>query len=214
MLGGEIKKTRLCFLHFLLTAWVSSLAAAVLYFSAPLSTSLSKRYGCRSVTIAGTFICILGMVLSSFYRSLYYLYVTHGVIWGLGQAMCYFPSFFIISQHFETRYSLAIGIAVCGASVGTLVQSPGTDWLFRRFGLAWSFQILGATYLIVIPCGLIFRPAVDGASVPLERFKDGAYYCYCAYVLRISRYSDFQSPMLTNTGIFLRGLKLSGESRS
>ena len=45
-------------------------------------------------------------------------------------------------------------------------------------------------------------------------FKDGAYYCYCAYVLRISRYSDFLSPMLTNTGIFLRGLKLSGETRS
>ena len=45
-------------------------------------------------------------------------------------------------------------------------------------------------------------------------FKDGAYYCYCAYVLCISRYSDFLSPMLTNTGIFLRGLKLSGESIS
>ena len=51
-------------------------------------------------------------------------------------------------------------------------------------------------------------------SVILKSIKDGAYYCYCAYVLRISRYSDFLSPMLTNTGIFLRGLKLSGESRS
>ena len=48
----------------------------------------------------------------------------------------------------------------------------------------------------------------------LTEFKDGAYYCYCAYVLRILRYSDFLSIMLTNTGIFLRGLKLSGESRS
>ena len=48
----------------------------------------------------------------------------------------------------------------------------------------------------------------------IHAFKDGAYYCYCAYVLPISRYSDFISPMLTNTGIFLRGLKLSGESRS
>ena len=47
-----------------------------------------------------------------------------------------------------------------------------------------------------------------------KHIKDGAYYCYCAYVLRISRYSDFLSPMLTNAGIFLRGLKLSGESRS
>ena len=46
------------------------------------------------------------------------------------------------------------------------------------------------------------------------KLKDGAYYCYCAYVLRISRYSDFLSPILTNTGIFLRGLKLSGGSIS
>ena len=46
------------------------------------------------------------------------------------------------------------------------------------------------------------------------RLKDGAYYCYCAYVLPISRYSDFLSVMLTNTGIFLRGLKLCRESRS
>ena len=48
-------------------------------------------------------------------------------------------------------------------------------------------------------------------SKDLSVFKDGAYYCYCAYVLRISRYSDFLSPMLTNTWIFLRGLKLSRE---
>ena len=48
----------------------------------------------------------------------------------------------------------------------------------------------------------------------LSLLMDGAYYCYCAYVLRISRYSDFLSPMLTNTGVLLRGLKLSGESRS
>ena len=45
-------------------------------------------------------------------------------------------------------------------------------------------------------------------------FKDGAYYCYCAYVLRIARYSGFQWVVLTNTGIFLRGLKLFGESRT
>ena len=56
-----------------------------------------------------------------------------------------------------------------------------------------------------------WRPVLGNIINPI---KDGAYYCYCAYVLRIFRYSDFLSPMLTNTGIFLRGLKLSGESRS
>ena len=51
-------------------------------------------------------------------------------------------------------------------------------------------------------------------TIYLVSLKDGTYYCHCAYALRISRYSDFLSPMFTNTGIFLRGLKLSGESRS
>ena len=56
-----------------------------------------------------------------------------------------------------------------------------------------------------------FTPSVCEETIQL---KDGAYYCYCAYVLRILRYSDFLSGMLTNTGILLRGLKLPGESRS
>ena len=63
-------------------------------------------------------------------------------------------------------------------------------------------------------CSLpVFVPG-SKTSLVLSSLTDGAYYCYCAYVLRIPRYSDFLSPMLTNTGIFLRSLKLSGESRS
>ena len=59
-----------------------------------------------------------------------------------------------------------------------------------------------------------FSGFVTAISKFITFFKDGAYYCYCSYVLRISRYSDFLSPMLTNTGIFLRDLILSGVSRS
>ena len=45
-------------------------------------------------------------------------------------------------------------------------------------------------------------------------FKDGAYFCHCAYVLHISRYSGFLWVVPSNTGIFLRGLKLCGENRT
>ena len=45
-------------------------------------------------------------------------------------------------------------------------------------------------------------------------FKDGAYCCYCAYVLHISRYSGFLWVVAATTKIFLCGLKLWGESRT
>ena len=77
----------------------------------------------------------------------------------------------------------------------------------------WGIPSLGIRLLdralpILTSCDLPVKKA------PIHLIKDGAYYCYCAYVLRISRYSDFLSVTLSNTGIFLRGLKLSGESRS
>ena len=45
-------------------------------------------------------------------------------------------------------------------------------------------------------------------------FKDGAYLCYCVYVLRILRYSNFLWVTLIKTGIFLRSSRLCGESRT
>ena len=56
---------------------------------------------------------------------------------------------------------------------------------------------------------------MNGKDYLCARFiKDDAYYCYCAYILRISRYSGFLWVVPTNTGIFLRGLKLFGETRT
>ena len=39
-----------------------------------------------------------------------------------------------------------------------------------------------------------------------ENVKDDIYFFYCAYVLRISRYSGFPWVVPTNTGILLRSL--------
>ena len=64
------------------------------------------------------------------------------------------------------------------------------------------------------PQGRLVNITISHDDNTRSYLKDGAYYCYCAYVLRITRYSDFLSPMFTNTGMYLSVLKLSGESRS
>ena len=86
----------------------------------------------------------------------------------------------------------------------------GRTWTKNSFFFNfWVFKNISTSRLL-----LTTSAKLELGNARSYSFKDGAYYCYCAYGLRISRYSDFLSPMLTNTGIFLRGLKLSGESRS
>ena len=74
--------------------------------------------------------------------------------------------------------------------------------------LGWVFSnqyFAGKACFNVHHTPLSFQPVIKG----------GAYFCYCAYARRISRYSCFPVwVVLTNTGIFLRGLKLCGVSRT
>ena len=48
-----------------------------------------------------------------------------------------------------------------------------------------------------------FRDCFSNAIVVI---KDRAYFCYCAHVLRISRYSGFLWVVRTNSGIFFARL--------
>ena len=77
----------------------------------------------------------------------------------------------------------------------------------------FSFWIL-ITLLKICFSRIFSKPRKNTFELVGTVLKDGAYYCHCAYVLRISRYSDFLLLVLINTGIFLRGSKLCGESRT
>jgi len=83
---------------------------------------------------------------------------------------------------------------------GDTSAAVSTDGTWKSYNMAWIEKEFQKSLSQRIISGNPFLPPI----------KDGAYYYYCAYILRISSYSDFLSPMLTNTGIFLLGLKLSG----
>ncbi len=52
------------------TAWIGGLLMAIPLLSGPLASSLTDRYGCRRVTIAGSLLSALGFLLSSVSDSL------------------------------------------------------------------------------------------------------------------------------------------------
>ena len=74
---------------FLHTAWVLSIGLGMMFLFAPIASAVCERIGSRLTAIIGGVIAILGFVSSSFVSDLYVLYLTFGLLWGIGASFSY-----------------------------------------------------------------------------------------------------------------------------
>ncbi len=148
-------------LHLFFAAWVGSLGIGVMFLCGPLTTTLCEKYGCRVVACIGAFLCVFGLVMSSFAQSLQVMYVTYGATWGLGASFCYFPTLIILVEYFDKRLALVNGFVSSGSGLGTLVISPFTQFILSKVGLFNSLRILALVNALSFICGLSFKPVSD-----------------------------------------------------
>uniref|UniRef100_G1LV32 Solute carrier family 16 member 8 n=1 Tax=Ailuropoda melanoleuca TaxID=9646 RepID=G1LV32_AILME len=140
------------------TAWVSSIMLAMLYGTGPVSSILVTRFGCRPVMLVGGLLASAGMVLASFATRLLELYLTAGVLTGLGLALNFQPSLIMLGLYFERRRPLANGLAAAGSPVFLSALSPLGQQLLERFGWRGGFLLLGGLLLHCCACGAVMRP--------------------------------------------------------
>ncbi|XP_026743840.1 monocarboxylate transporter 12 isoform X3 [Trichoplusia ni] len=136
-------------------AWVGSLLSGFYLAAGPVVSALCNKFGCRAVCVAGSFVAATAFVISTFSKSVTMMMITYGLIGGLGFGMIYLPSVVAVGYYFESRRSLATGIAVCGSGVGTFSFAPLAALLLNEFG-SWQ----NANFLLA---GLILNCAVFGA---------------------------------------------------
>lgn len=142
------------------TAWVGSLLSGMYLSAGPVVSALTNKYGCRAVCMAGSFLGAAAFVLSTFSTSVNMLMMTYGVMGGIGFGLIYLPAVVCVGYYFETKRSLATGIAVCGSGFGTFAFAPLATMLLETY--SWK----GANLILA---GLILNCAVFGAMMrPLE----------------------------------------------
>ena len=105
----------------------------------------------------GSVLAAFGLAISAAAKSLIMLYFSIGVCTGLGFGLIYLPAIVCVSMYFEKHRALATGIAVCGSGIGTFVWAPLTQVLIDSFGWEYSLLITGATVLLNIVFGALFR---------------------------------------------------------
>ncbi|XP_039436504.1 monocarboxylate transporter 3-like [Culex pipiens pallens] len=152
-------------------ALVSSLLSGFYLLTGPFVSALANRWGFRPVTIIGAVIASIGFVLSYYAQSLGFLYVTYGVIGGIGFCFIYVPSVITVGYYFEKWRALATGIALCGSGVGTFVFAPLSSMLIAQFGWRGALLVQAAIILLCALFGCIFRP-IQPITVTLTKDED------------------------------------------
>lgn len=140
------------------TSWIASILVGVTLCSGPISSAFVNKYGCRAVTIAGSILASLSMLVSVFAPNVSVLCLTVGLGTGLGCGLIYLPAIVSVTTYFEKYRSLATGIAVCGSGLGTFIFAPLNQMLIHEYGWRGAFLILSAIILNCIIFGALFRP--------------------------------------------------------
>jgi OFA family oxalate/formate antiporter-like MFS transporter len=124
---------------------------------------LNKK-GPRLVALTGGFLYGLGVFLASFSADkLWWLYLSYGLIGGIGLGFGYIVPVAVLVKWFPDRRGLITGIAVAGFGAGALVTAPAATYLIQNVGVLKTFAYLGVAYLVVsMATGYFMQNPPDG----------------------------------------------------
>ena len=119
--------------------------------SGPLVAALLNSYNHRKVTLVGVLLATTGLLLSALYIQLstapyiVVLYITIGLITGVGFGLMYLPAMDIVEHFFSRRLGLATGLIGCGTAVGQIVVAPLLNLANDHLGLAETLFCVSAS---------------------------------------------------------------------
>lgn len=153
------------------TATVFSLTTLALFGLGALSGPAVDRFGPRGVVLLGAASLGTGLVVVSRATELWQALLGHGLGVGLAVACCYVPLVAVVGGWFQARRTLAVGVAVSGIGLGTLVGAPVAAALIDAVGWRDAYLVLAAVGTgVLLVCAALVTAApvhVEAAHVPL-----------------------------------------------
>ena len=130
-----------------------SIAIFCLGTSAAFMGKFVERFGPRKTGMVasvffGSGIALTGLAIHI--QSLPMLYISYGLIGGIGLGSGYVTPVSTMVRWFPDRRGLATGLAIMGFGFASLVTSPIAQFLMGKVGVSNTFYILGGLYFCVM----------------------------------------------------------------
>ena len=168
-------------------AFVGSLSISCGFLVSPIGTIGVRMFGTKPTMMLGVVLQSASLIAASFATEIWHLFLTQGVLFGIGMGFQFVASVPIVPQWFTTRRSLANGFSSCGSGFGGLVYSFAAGAMIQNLGLAWTFRILGMlTFVANTICTILIkdRNKIIGATqlaFDVSLFKRPEYLLLMGY---------------------------------
>jgi MFS transporter, OFA family, oxalate/formate antiporter len=151
-----------------------SLAILFLGLSAAFLGHFVEKHGPRKAGLLSAAFFgagIIGSGLAVNLGSLPLLYITYGVLGGIGLGVGYIAPVSTLVKWFPDRRGLATGLAIMGFGFAAAISSPIMDSLIKSVGTANTFFILGVAYLAIMSLSSLYLEKPPADWLP-EGFKE------------------------------------------
>lgn len=101
------------------------------------------------------------MYASSVSVNIIYLYITYGLVMGIGASLVYAPSLAILGHYFTKRLGLVNGLVTAGSSSFTIVMPILLRKLIDSQGIQTTFKYLSILMATMILCSLTFKEQIQ-----------------------------------------------------
>ena len=156
------------------TSLVATIDMATLASTFMIAGLLQDRFGARPIAFFGGVMFSLGLLCTSFVHSLSMLYLTAGLMVGVGLGFGYLAPITVGSKWFPGQRGLVNGLAIGIFAAGSGIFGPVAGSLIGRIGWRATFQVFAAVFLAFTMVGayLLKDPPV-GFQPPVRRTAGG-----------------------------------------
>ncbi|MEQ2159753.1 hypothetical protein GOODEAATRI_026441, partial [Goodea atripinnis] len=138
--------------------WVGSLSMGMIFFCSPIVSIFTDIFGCRITAVCGAAVGLVGLLASSFVKTLGVMYFTYGIVFACGCSFAYQPSLVILGHYFKKRLGLVNGIVTAGSGIFTITLPFILSGLLDKVGLQNTLRIFCVFMLVLILASFTYKP--------------------------------------------------------
>ena len=135
------------------TSWVFTIAIVFFAMSFIVAGRIQDLKGPRLCAAIGGVLVSAGFILASVTSSLIGLYLSFGVVVGLGNGFGYATPTPVGSKWFPDKRGLVIGLMVGGYGAGSAILGPLATQMVASMGWRPTFRLLGALFFVMTMTG-------------------------------------------------------------